>query len=402
MSPVCFIHDGPPATAAATAQRKRLEALAQRMEQITARGVGKKPGLTTAAGLAGWGERAADRAEPTGLAPKWLAPWRLGRAAVHEWLWMDGAEGESAAAYPPLPLPGVGMRKDSGGSWASALTPALSQRERESDFQARAAPLPGAGARLPGVAPLCVLVDLAWAAMVGAEGAEGAEERDGNGAGSAGGLVVWVGRAVWPHPRVMLRGGAHDTRLIAQSLLVDTGSSGNGGQEEVARRVWAIELALRCARRVAGVAAVVADGRGLDSRATRRLQLAAEAGGGLALLARPWRERSVRSAAGTRWCVRPHPTDSSRPCWALTLLRARANALARQGSAPWACTDGQGTPAPAAGSLHSDVQPTFLVQWHEQDGLIPVSAELADRSHPPAPAAPPCLRAGPPARPRWA
>jgi hypothetical protein len=85
--------------------------------------------------------------------------------------------------------------------------------------------------------------------------------------------------------------------LLGASLLVDCGVS---NREDVPLRVWAAELASRSEACVA----VVVDGRGFDRVATQRLQLACEASGCLCVLARSMLERSVLSAAVTRWQVR--------------------------------------------------------------------------------------------------
>jgi len=58
---------------------------------------------------------------------------------------------------------------------------------------------------------------------------------------------------------------------------------------------------------------VVADGRGLTMAMTRRLQLAAESGHALALLARDPRDRSQLSAAATRWTVTPVRAKATPP-----------------------------------------------------------------------------------------
>jgi hypothetical protein len=134
-------------------------------------------------------------------------------------------------------------------------------------------------------------------------------------------VVVWIGRAVWPHVHGLVRrepvaeaetakssvGGSTigDRGLLRASLLVDATTT--------AERLWALELALRSSATVA----VIADGSGFDMVATRRVQLAAEASGGLALLARPPSERSILSAATTRWMVRPRAVVHERraECW---------------------------------------------------------------------------------------
>ena len=77
-----------------------------------------------------------------------------------------------------------------------------------------------------------------------------------------------------------------------------------------ADHTWALDQALRCP----AVAAVIAwpeslDGK-LDGRTFRRLQLAAEQGGGLGLLIRPESVRSQPSWADVRLLVEPLPSPS--------------------------------------------------------------------------------------------
>ncbi|MFA9476948.1 ImuA family protein [Phycisphaerales bacterium AB-hyl4] len=141
--------------------------------------------------------------------------------------------------------------------------------------------------------PLTVLMHLARQAM---------------GGGPRGGWCVWVGRGCWPHPHGLVD---EQAAVLERCLWVDPPTA--------AFRVWAIDLAARCA----GVAVVVADGSGLDMAATRRLQLAAEAGGTLVLLARPAKERVKRSAASTRWAVTPAVSDTNTPRWELALWRCK-------------------------------------------------------------------------------
>jgi len=202
--------------------------------------------------------------------------------------------------------------------------------------------------------PLSLLVHLARRGL-----ACGARERD-----DSGSRVLWIGREVWPYPRVLaddleLRSRDAEDRLpdagdeaalhvealelvprmprttrsaerrpdlLARSLFVDAPFG--------ALRLWAIESALRSP----AVAAVVAHGQGLDMAATRRLQLAAEAGGGLGLLARPLAERGGLSAAATRWWVRRlrARAEPARPSWTLALVR-RKGVLDRGGDLGVAC-----------------------------------------------------------------
>jgi hypothetical protein len=89
------------------------------------------------------------------------------------------------------------------------------------------------------------------------------------------------------------------------------------------QRLWAIDQSLRCP----GVSAVLADASGLDMGGSRRLQLAAEAGGGLGLLARPPEEVKSLSAAATRWVVSPRVSETKRVSWKVELRRCKAGSL---------------------------------------------------------------------------
>jgi protein ImuA len=109
------------------------------------------------------------------------------------------------------------------------------------------------------------------------------------------GLVVWC-----QHRRRMLDEGAlYGPGLAAfglaaeRFLRVDAGDDGE--------TLWAMEEALRSP----AAAVVVAEVETIDLFRTRRLQLAAEVGGGAGLLLRPARPRLEPSAAVTRWRVRP-------------------------------------------------------------------------------------------------
>jgi len=117
--------------------------------------------------------------------------------------------------------------------------------------------------------------------------------------------VVWIGRRVFPYPPAF----AHCNRLLHASIFVDPPNA--------AARLWAIDLALRATAPIA----VIADGQGLTLPSTRRLQLAASAGRGIGLLARPSTESHTLSAATTRWRVEPRRTTNTHVGWTLTLLR---------------------------------------------------------------------------------
>jgi hypothetical protein len=73
--------------------------------------------------------------------------------------------------------------------------------------------------------------------------------------------------------------------------------------------LWAVDQSLR----TPAVAAVVADVERIDDRAARRMQLAAEQGGGLALLLRPASARRGPSWADIQWMVRGLPSQDVSP-----------------------------------------------------------------------------------------
>ncbi|MCC6678291.1 MAG: hypothetical protein IT436_14225 [Phycisphaerales bacterium] len=124
---------------------------------------------------------------------------------------------------------------------------------------------------------------------------------------------------VWPYPGSLNSAGSDGARLSLEGcLFVRAGRPGD--------RLWATDLALRSR----AAAAVIADGSGFDLGATRRLQLAAEAGDGMCLLARPPWERCELSAAATRWLVSRAACSSTDRRWTVELLRCKGMRPAAQ------------------------------------------------------------------------
>jgi protein ImuA len=131
--------------------------------------------------------------------------------------------------------------------------------------------------------------------------------------GRSGGTVLWIASAAdglqaWPPGLAGCGLDPADLTLVRAERPQDA--------------LWAMEEALRCPA-VAGVALALAGG--LPLTATRRLQLAAEAGRALGLLLRPEAMAAEPSAALTRWRVAPLPAADS-PRWRLELLRAKGSA----------------------------------------------------------------------------
>ncbi|MGI9127797.1 MAG: ImuA family protein [Roseomonas sp.] len=134
-----------------------------------------------------------------------------------------------------------------------------------------------------------------------------------------GGQVLWIAteqesNLVWP-PGLVPFGLAPDKLILARAA-------------RFPEALWAMEEALRCP--ALGAAVLMAgSGQGLDLTATRRLHLAAEAGGVFGLLLRP-EGAAGASAARTRWHIAPLASADA-PRWRLSLLRQRGGAPA----GPW-------------------------------------------------------------------
>lgn len=183
------------------------------------------------------------------------------------------------------------------------------EKEKQSPFARRRDP----ARRQPWLAPLCVFTHLAWRAME----ADPLSRR-----------IAWIGGRCTPYPHMLIRAGRGDDRLLSRSLFVQAPSR--------ATRLWAADLALRSN----AVGTVLVDGSGFDTAATRRLHLLAKTHGKLVLAARPIFERSMLSAAITRWIVRPQalvkeaPHACVRPGWHVSLIRCKTTA-ANDGELHW-------------------------------------------------------------------
>lgn len=167
--------------------------------------------------------------------------------------------------------------------------------------------------------------------------------------------LVWIGRRVFPYPVFLAR--LHPSWLAA-SLFVDA--------RERDARVWAMDVALRSEVPTC----VVGDGQGLTLAESRRLQVAAKSGKGMALLARPEHEMDELSAAATRWVVTPRVGMGvggdqrivshemgvvARVAWTLTLVRSKGELL---------CMDAR----------------SLIAEWRDAQGFVVVPAMVAGRA----------------------
>ena len=136
-----------------------------------------------------------------------------------------------------------------------------------------------------------------------------------------GGQVLWIAteqesNLVWP-PGLVPFGLAPERLILARAA-------------RWPEALWAMEEALRCPA-LGGAVLMAGAGQGLDLTATRRLHLAAEAGGVFGLLLRLDGDGNRgTSAARTRWHIAPL-AGADAPRWRLSLLRQRGGAPA----GPW-------------------------------------------------------------------
>ncbi|WBV44818.1 ImuA family protein [Pseudoroseomonas cervicalis] len=132
--------------------------------------------------------------------------------------------------------------------------------------------------------------------------------------GRAGGTVLWIA----PRPDALWPPGLRPLGLPVERLVLARYRQPQDG-------LWALEEALRSP----ALAGALLQIPSLPMLAARRLQLAAEAGGGIGLLLRDAAEADPDSPAPggaanalTRWHIASEPGGGT-PCWRLRLLRCR-------------------------------------------------------------------------------
>ena len=151
--------------------------------------------------------------------------------------------------------------------------------------------------------------------------------------------------------------------------------------------LWAVDQSLR----TPAVAAVVADVQRIDDRAARRMQLAAEQGGGLALLLRPASARRAPSWADVQWVVRGLPSQDAEPTQNISPRPGASAANAH--TAPFPAEDRRlqvqlvrvrGGKAGAIVRLRVSARDGTLqeVERHEPTGALHLASQLASTKSP--------------------
>lgn len=135
-----------------------------------------------------------------------------------------------------------------------------------------------------------------------AAGTTGTTRTTGTPGGEEEGTVVWSDPHRTLYPPALARAGLPLERVLLLH------------PKSVADELWAITECLRCK----GVSAVVAAPPRLTRVEARRLQLAAETGGGVGLLIRG--HRAADWSAATRWLVRPMRGEANLQRWSVRLV----------------------------------------------------------------------------------
>lgn len=149
---------------------------------------------------------------------------------------------------------------------------------------------------------------------------------EGRGSGSLS-LALWASRAAWQENLLVMIDSRRELHApAAVPFDVDLKKTVFIRPERPPEALWSLEQALR----TRGIGAVVCDVEQISRQDCRRLQLAAEIGGGLGILLRPAKARGQPSFAEYRFLVQPLPQPDARPAavgasrrWRVELLRAR-------------------------------------------------------------------------------
>lgn len=129
--------------------------------------------------------------------------------------------------------------------------------------------------------------------------------------GAAGGAVVWLDPLGEVYPPTFATFGIPLDRSFMLRV------------PKISDQVWAV---VECCRSE-GVGAVVAELPRLSKVEARRLQLAAERGGGVGLLLRPFASNVTHYAAATRWGVRPIRGSPAVRRWEVELVHGHGGRI---------------------------------------------------------------------------
>ncbi|MGD0541707.1 MAG: hypothetical protein ABSB33_09340 [Tepidisphaeraceae bacterium] len=158
-----------------------------------------------------------------------------------------------------------------------------------------------------------------------------------------GGVIVWSDPRRELNPPALSAAGIDLRRLLLLRCA-------NRSEE-----IWTLAECLRCR----GVSATVAAVQCLSRIEARRLQLAAERGGGVGLFMRPYTPGiSSYYAAATRWLIQPAPGSDQVQRWNVQLLHGHGGQIGK----------------------------VLLLEVDRETRALHASAAMADRSAAPAPA----------------
>jgi protein ImuA len=162
-----------------------------------------------------------------------------------------------------------------------------------------------------------------------------------------GGAIVWSDPDQELYPPALAAAGIDLGRLILLR------------PRNPAEEIWSLAECLRCR----GVSATVATVRRLSRVEARRLQLAAERGGGVGVFLRiPQRRHPTHYAAATRWLVQPIPGGQDTQRWSMELIHGHGGRIGKN-------------------VLPQNVLPqNVLLEVDRETGIVRASAPLADRA----------------------
>jgi len=123
--------------------------------------------------------------------------------------------------------------------------------------------------------------------------------------------IIWIDPACTLYPPAVFQAGVDPRDLWIVH------------PRDAAENLWATAEALRCR----GVTATIASPPRLSRTDVRRLQLAAERGGGIGIFMRPLDRHAGIYAAATRWLVQPARGERTIQRWKLTLLHGHGGQI---------------------------------------------------------------------------